>query len=202
MDSKEAFKLPKEIIITEQNDPMLARIETTPKATITTSKFANFGFRSPSLFKFESRKVVNDGGNSPDMNEIYNSSEQDDPFSFTYNRQEFVRTPTNTFTTTAVGGGAGAAHSPVSFYHNSNDSRAASDHFAIDFTNEGEDRDDTGSRGSPGLYEALPFRSFHMGNSARSEFGYENPMATTSTNNEVYYTNRNAPVSPLSLIHI
>jgi hypothetical protein len=176
LDANGPLTLPVRVELTDQNDPMLKRSDT-PQRRAFSSRL--FNFRSPSLF-FESRKVANDNGNSPAMGDIYGKNE-DDPFSFTFTRREAGQLPpSRTFAFTE--------RSPLPPLRESNSSHH--EQFTIDFDGEFEGAHGDFGRDSPGLYEAVSFRSFHMGNSARSDI--EEAGATP----DVYFARRDedAPI--------
>lgn len=177
-----------------KEDPLLVRQKSLSPKRQFTMKFANsFGMSSPSIFNFESRKIVDDGGNSsPYMGDIYSSRKDDDPFTFTFNRRDISRTAAPHSHT-----GVFSRGNPVSPFRENSGDRA--DSFAININ------DDFGRADSPtGLYEAVSFRSFHMGNSARSEENGDGALGAgdiyfrRNEEEPVYYSNnlRGRTMSP------
>jgi len=82
IDAAGPLALPPRVSIAEKEEAML---ENSPKKA---SRFASLGFLSPTK-----RKVLDDGGNSssPQYGDIYGHQNDDDPFSFTFNRKDLTK---------------------------------------------------------------------------------------------------------------
>ena len=148
IDASGPLDLPPRFELSDGNDPML-QAEQPPKRL--SAKFASLGFRSPSLFRLDSKRAVGEFDSSQHYTDIYSPKNGDETFSFAYNKKDIAHAPQSRY-----------VRSHSAFLKGDDSFRGT---YALDFSAEMCKSDSS----SFGLYEATSVRSFHLGNSASDD---------------------------------
>jgi len=165
IDADGPLDLPVRVELSEKDDPMLQN--DAPRGL--SAKFASLGFRSPSLFNFDPKRLEQEPGSNPHFTDIYSSKNGDESFSFAYNKKDIAHARQSRYVRSGNG-------SPTPFQ----ETDSVRGTYAIDFSAEMN----TSETNAAELYEDVSFKSFHMGNSARDD----SPLSS----NGVFYTNDEA----------